>query len=98
MLCGEPAPIKIAWTNNNLGWKFLGYKNYKTRSCGFFDWIDREKNHRERVYQLYSEKQMISRENQHLKTRISAMDKRYLELENANLLLEIDLKTEQHIL
>ena len=40
---------------------------------------------------------MISRENQHLKARINAVEKRYLELENANLLLKVDLKTEQHM-
>lgn len=40
---------------------------------------------------------MLWRQNQLLNGTISAMEKSNLELERANLLLEINLKTEQHL-
>lgn len=63
----------------------------------FFDWVDPSKTPRERVYQLYYEKHTLWRQNQQLNARINAMDKSNLKLERANLLLEIDLKIEQHL-
>ncbi|KAG5591277.1 hypothetical protein H5410_041791 [Solanum commersonii] len=36
-LCGTPPILKISWTNDNLGRRFLDCRHY-----GFFDWYDLE--------------------------------------------------------
>ncbi|KAM7498916.1 hypothetical protein LguiA_023330 [Lonicera macranthoides] len=51
--CGEPAPIRVSWIEGNTGRRFAGCKNYKVKSCGFFVWVDLEKEPRERIHEFY---------------------------------------------
>ncbi|KAG5614300.1 hypothetical protein H5410_014124 [Solanum commersonii] len=44
-LCGTPPILKISWTNDNLGRRFLGCRHYGSsfqNPCKFFDWYDLE--------------------------------------------------------
>ena len=51
--CGHPAPIKIAWTEDNPGRRFVGCYNYKIKNCGYFHWVDDKITKKERIYDFY---------------------------------------------
>ncbi|XP_057771070.1 uncharacterized protein LOC130990858 [Salvia miltiorrhiza] len=34
------AVIMTSWTDENPGRRFYGCRNWKTKNCGFFDWLD----------------------------------------------------------
>ncbi|KAG5599119.1 hypothetical protein H5410_030489, partial [Solanum commersonii] len=44
-LCGTPPILKISWTNDNSGRRFLDCRHYGSsfrNPCKFFDWYDPE--------------------------------------------------------
>lgn len=51
--CGEPTPIRVSWTKENPSRRFAGCKNYKVNPCGFFEWVDLEKEPCEIIHEFY---------------------------------------------
>lgn len=52
----------MAWIKENLGRRTAGCKNYKVKSCGFFEWINLEKKPRERIHEFYWKIQELKQE------------------------------------
>ena len=74
----------MSWTTENPGRRFLGCRNYRVKSCGFFDWIDVEKNVVEKMREFYSTVQELKAENEERQMLNVGMQQRIHELKQQN--------------
>ena len=95
--CGQPAPIKMAWTEENPGRRFAGCRNYKIKSCSFFRWIDLEKTPRERMYDFYLKNQQLKHELGKFKDDMKLMEQRNEGLMKMKMMLEKNMYYEEKL-
>ncbi|KAL4353003.1 hypothetical protein GQ457_06G017740 [Hibiscus cannabinus] len=64
--CGDKCPVWTAWKNTeNIGRRFFGCPNFKTKNCYFVLWIDEilPKRARSLIYQLKNENDELCHSN-----------------------------------
>lgn len=61
--CKSPTLLQIAMTEKNMGWRFIGCRNFPNGACKFFHWIDNEKTTSKRMYVLHKRNYKLEKIN-----------------------------------